>query len=259
MCRFRHNTCRSNGSGLSSSTTSPESSASMSGARRASIAVTVLSISRGNVPDAAILPQIVEQEGEGPQSAGGRVALQVQGDHGFGVPDVAGHQLQQDLLHVQDLPELRPIEVSGALEIPGGRHEAPHQCVDGLDAEPAPKRRQAGDLQEIDAGIEGGFGTEGAREVDDRPLQDARAFVSAQGRTERVAERLHRRSRGSEGLSHADRAAFALAGAKALPLGDRMREGEVGGQPLHATMQPLVVTGAEAHHGLAEHAPWRER
>ena len=142
---------------------------------------------------------------------------------------------------------------------PLGRHEAPHQSVDGLDAEPAPKRRQAGDLQEIDAGIEGGFGTEGVREVDDRPLQDARAFVPAQGRTERVAERLHCRSRGSERLPHPDRAALAFAGAEALPLGDRAREGEVGGQPLHAAMQPPVVTGAEAHHGLAEHAPWRER
>ena len=38
-----------------------------------------------------------------------------------------------------------------------------------------------------------------------------------------------------------------------------MREGEVGGQQLHGAAESLVVPGAEAHHGLAEHAPGRER
>ena len=130
----------------------------------------------------------------------------------------------------------------------------------GLDAEPAAKRRQAGDLQQVDAGLEGRLGAESIREIGNQPFQGARAFVPAQeGFAELVTERLHRRPRRSESLSHPDRTALAFAGAKALPLGHRMGEGEVGGQQLQGAAQSLVVTGAEARHGLAEHAPRRER
>ena len=161
-------------------------------------------------------------------------------------------QIERRLLEQQPDPGRHPRH-------PIGRHEAPHQAVDGLDAEPAPKRREAGDLQEIGAGLKGRLGTEGVREVGDQPFQDARAFVPTQGFAERVAEPLHRRARGSEGLSHPHRAPLAFAVAETPPLGDRMGEDEVGGQQLQGAVQSLVVPGTEAHHGLAEHAPRRER
>ena len=39
-----------------------------------------------NVPDAAVLPQVMEQEREDPQRIGGSEVLQVRGDYGFDVP-----------------------------------------------------------------------------------------------------------------------------------------------------------------------------
>ena len=79
---------------------------------------------RPDVPDVAVLLQVVEQEDQCPELCGGSEALQVRFDDFGGVPG-ARHQFQQHSLHAQHHRELPPSQVFGALEIAGGELEAP--------------------------------------------------------------------------------------------------------------------------------------
>ena len=131
--------------------------------------------------------------------------------------------------------------------------------MDGLHGQLDSKRRQGGDLQKIDSGLERVLGVEGIGEPRHQPFEDARAFSIAQRPAQLVAERLDRRARRSECLAHLNRTALPFAGADASPFGGGVGEGEIGRQQRDGSAQVVVITGAELHHGLAEHAPGRER
>ena len=131
--------------------------------------------------------------------------------------------------------------------------------MDGLHGQLDSKRRQSGDLQKIDSGLERVLGVEGIGEPRHQPFEDARAFSIAQRPAQLVAERLDRRACRSECLPHLNRAALPFAGADASPFGDGVGEGEVGRQQRDCSAQVVVVTRAELHHRLAEHTPGCER
>ena len=142
---------------------------------------------------------------------------------------------------------------------PPGRQETPRQPLDRLHGEIASQRGQTGDPEQIDAGLEGLVGGEGIGQPGHQPFEDARALVPAKRQAQLAAERIGRRPARSQHPLHPDRSAFPFAGADASPLRDGAGEGEIGRQQVEGSAESLVVTGSEARHGLAEHAPGRER
>ena len=142
---------------------------------------------------------------------------------------------------------------------PLGRKETAHEPADRLHGELVPLGRQPGDLQQVHAGRVGVVGTEDIGQADDRSFDNAWAVFPAQSLAQLLAQDLDRRADRSQCPLHLDRSTLPFAGTQASPFGNRVGEGKVGRQQVEGSAQPLVVTGAETHHGLAEHAPSRER
>ena len=80
-----------------------------------------------------------------------------------------------------------------------------------------------------------------------------------QSLAQRLAERLDRRPLRAQRPPHPDRPAPAFARAHASPFGHRLSEDKIVRQQVEGPLEPRVITRPKAHHGLAEHAPGRER
>ena len=174
-----------------------------------------------------------------------RQPVEVDGRRG-GIPQIGRHPLGQETDSGRDAGH------------PAGRQQAARHSQDCRRGQHVPQHRHAGDLQEVDSGMDGIVGVERGGQIGERPL-DVAHRPPAEGLDEFAGQGRRRPALRPQRPPNLEGSAAAFAGAQASPFGHRVGQGEVLRQPVDSLAQPLVVAGAEAHHGLAEQPPGRER